>query len=422
MALEETWEEPARRLPVVARPDVLVVGAGAAGIAAATAAARAGASTWLVDAAGGIGGLATDGLIALLLTLDDGAGSQVVAGLCQELVDRLGDDAVAPARGEWNAEAADAVDRWRRWGLVWGAPESVRYSVAFDPDRFVDAGHDLLDEAGVHLRLKTWFAGLGATADHPTGAVVVESKAGRQAIVPGAIVDATGDADVMVAAGATTESVTIPPHLWFRVGGVAEPGASGGPLWFRTPGAPGRVLVPWGPDAERVDPCDPDDMTATLVRCRRAARAAFDAMRAGVPGFADAWLDDLARIVGITESRRLVGDRVLAKEDGDAAFPDAVACTGPWTRRDVTFDIPFGCLTAPGVTNVVAAGRCISTTRYVHQATKEIPAAMATGEAAGRAAAAAAAAGVDVHDVDVARLRAELEAAGAIVTKPARSP
>jgi hypothetical protein len=90
-----------------------------------------------------------------------------------------------------------------------------------------------------------------------------------------------------------------------------------------------------------------------------------------------------------------------------------VARTGHWTRRDVVFDVPLRAMTTATATNLVVAGRCISTTRYVHQATKEIPAAMATGEAAG--AAAARASDGDVRGVDVAALRADLRAAGAIV-------
>ena len=85
----DTWHEPARDIPVIGRPDVLVVGAGSAGVAAAIAAARGGADTWLIERSSSIGGLATVGLINLLLTLDDGAGHQVVAGLCQEFVDRM---------------------------------------------------------------------------------------------------------------------------------------------------------------------------------------------------------------------------------------------------------------------------------------------------------------------------------------------
>jgi hypothetical protein len=193
-----------------------------------------------------------------------------------------------------------------------------------------------------------------------------------------------------------------------------DPDALAGAFCFRTTGH-GRVLVPWGPHPERVDPCDPDDLTRATIACRAGARAEFDRLRSSVPGFDKAWLDGYAVMVGITESRRLVGDYVLRKEDADVPFDDAVAATGHWTRRDVVFDIPYRCLTAPSLTNLLVSGRCLSTTRYVHQATKEIPAAMATGEAAGVAGVQAAAGGVDVHDVDVTRVRAELQRSGAIV-------
>src|SRR5438876_8116744 len=99
--------------------------------AAATAAARP--ALLLVERYGFVGGLATFGLINLLLTLDDGCGTQVVAGLCQEIVDRLAQrgDARAPEPSEWGTTEAAAVERWRGWGLIWGAPpDVVRYSVA----------------------------------------------------------------------------------------------------------------------------------------------------------------------------------------------------------------------------------------------------------------------------------------------------
>lgn len=422
MAERATVREPARDVPVVARPDVVVVGAGAAGIAAAVAAGRRGADVWLLDAAPFVGGLATLGLVNLLLTLDDGAGTQVVAGLCQEVVDRLDarGDARFPSPGQWDDETPDVVDAWRRWGLVWGAPpEAVRYSVAFDPEALIDVAHDLLDVAGVHLRLQAWFAGVVRGDDGRIEAVLVESKAGRQAVCPAVVVDATGDGDVAVACGAEHDHVTIPPHLWLRIGGVDLDVAERTPgPWFRTTSA-GRVLVPWGPGPERVDACDPDEVTRALLEGRRAGRALFEQLRSSAPGFASAWLDDHARLLGVTESRRLVGDHVLAKEEGDVPFADAIARTGHWTKRGVVYDIPYRCLTTPAAPNLLVAGRCISTTRYVHQATKEIPAAMATGEAAGAAAARTAAVGGAaagrVRDLDVAELRADLAAGGALV-------
>ena len=350
----DVWREPTREVPIIGRPDVLVVGAGSAGVAAAVAAARGGADTWLIERSSAIGGLATVGLINLLLTLDDGAGHQVVAGLCQEFVDRLSalGRARFPPREQWGREDAELVARWRGWGLVWGAPESVRYSVAFDPDAFVDVALAALRTAGVRLRLHTWFAGVGL-ADGAIGAVLVESKKGREAIVPRVVIDTSGDGDVFVAAGAEYEQVAIPPHLWFRVGGV-----DGSPqgFAFETVDA-GRVLVPWGPHAERVDACDPDDMTRAELACREGASAAFAALKASDPAYAGAWLDDYARMLGITESRRLVGDHVLVKENADATFADTIARTGHWTKRDVVYEIPYRCLTTAAASNLLAAAR-----------------------------------------------------------------
>ncbi len=420
---DATWTEPARDLPIIARPDVLVVGAGSAGVAAALASARRGADTWLVERQGTVGGLATFGLVNLLLTLDDGEGNQVVAGICQEVVDALDGAGAAsyPDRSEWGSEDPGAVERWRRWGLIWGAPpEVVRYSVAFEPEAFVNVAYDLLEAAGVRLRLHTGCAA-SHTVDGRVEAVVVESKAGREVIIPTVVVDTTGDGDVFTYAGAPAESVSVYPYQWFRMGGVTGIDESDDPfdggIYFRTTDR-GRVLVPWGGPGsapDKIDPVDPDDLTRAELDCRRAVMAEVGRLKDEAPGFADAWLDDIARNLGITESRRLVGDYVLVKDDGDRRFDDSVARTGHWTKRGVTYDIPYRCLTSPALTNLVTAGRCISASRYVHQATKEIPASMATGEAAG--AAAVAALGVDgrVHDVDVDALRRDLAAGRAMV-------
>jgi hypothetical protein len=174
--------------------------------------------------------------------------------------------------------------------------------------------------------------------------------------------------------------------------------------------APGRRLVPWGPLAQRVDPTDPDDLTTIELLCRDEVRAEIRRLREQHPGV---WLDDIAKMIGITESRRLVGDYVLEKSDADTRFDDAIARTGHWTKREVVYDIPYRCLTTNKLRNLLVAGRCISTSRYVHQATKEIPAAMATGEAAGAAAVHANAG--DVHALDIAALRADLVNAGVML-------
>ena len=256
----------------------------------------------------------------------------------------------------------------------------MRYSVAFDPEAFCDVAIDLLREAGVRLRLHSWCAHTYAP-DGRIEAVVLESKRGREVVQPRVVVDATGDGDVMVAAGAAFESVTIPPHLWFRMGGLERrPAVDEHRLSHHRarPACSSRGDRSTGGSTRPIPTTSPRPSSSAATRC---APRLHD-IREAHP---EAWLDDVAKMIGITESRRLVGDYVLEKSDGDRRFPDAIARTGHWTQREVVFDVPYRSLTTATVRNLLVSGRCISASRYVHQATKEIPAAMATGEAAGAA-------------------------------------
>ena len=193
----------------------------------------------------------------------------------------------------------------------------------------------------MRLRLHSWCAHAYAP-DGRIDAVVLESKRGREVVQPRVVVDATGDGDVMVAAGAAVRVGHDPAAPLVPDGRARRRDTDG--VGFRTT-APGRVLVPWGPLDRRVDPTDPDDLTAAELECRDEVRAAVARIRDGHP---DAWLDDVAKMIGITESRRLVGDYVLEKSDGDRRFPDAIARTGHWTRREVVFDVPYRSLTTRG--------------------------------------------------------------------------
>jgi hypothetical protein len=413
---------PDSTAPVVARPDVLVVGGGAAGLAAATAAARNGAETMLVERFSYTGGLATGGLIILLLTLDDGAGKRAIGGLCQEMVNRMAlrDAVYYPPESEWNDPDSKLVEHCRRWGLVWGsAPHRVRYSVAFEPHEFIFAADAMLKEAAIRVLYQTW-ACEPVVEEGRITAVVVQNKAGRQAIVPGVVVDASGDGDVFASAGEPFETEKVHPWLWFLMSGVTDvEGAldSGKGLFFRTMGE-GRVLVPWGGEGrvrQKIDATDPAEVSAALAESRRMVLEEADRLRASVPGFANAHISMMADQLGITESRRLLGEYVMTREDMDRPFEDVVARTGHWTKYDCVYNIPYRSLLPRGISNLITAGRCISVDHRVHHATKEIPACMATGEAAGTAAAMAASAGSTMRDVDVRALQARLRERGAIL-------
>jgi hypothetical protein len=413
-------EEPARRTPVRHEADVLVVGGGTAGVAAAVAAARAGADVLLVERTNALGGLATGGLIILLLTLDDGRGNPVVGGLCQEISERLAARGAAyfPPPGEWGRADEAPVERDRSFGLVWGhPPHRVRYSVAFDPEAMRLELLSLLEGAGVRLLLHAQAAEPVVEAGRVT-AVTFQSKAGRFAVRASCVVDASGDGDLFAAAGCAHESESVLPWLWFTLGGVEDaPAAAARGVGFRTPGA-GRLLLPWGATekiARRIDATLPEDLSYAEVECRKRVMAEFERLRKEEPGFERAHLCRVAEQLGITESRRLLGRSRLGRDDVDRRSPDAVALTGHWTKYGALYWIPYGALLPRELDNLLVAGRCISVDHRVHHATKEIPACFATGEAAGAAAALALRAGVAPAALEVATLRQHLLAAGAIL-------
>jgi hypothetical protein len=291
--------------------------------------------------------------------------------------------------------------------------------VAYDPAYLKGVLDALVQESGARLLLHAW----GAEPIHEEGrigAVAFQSKAGRFAVRARVVVDATGDGDLFSAAGCTHESERVLPWMWFTVGGVDfERAQEAGVSCFQTI-SPGKVLFPWGSIEKigRIDPTSPEDLSHAEVECRRRVWAEFERLRREVPGFERAHLCQVADQLGITESRRLVGRRVLGRDDMDAVLHDAVAVTGHWTLYGAVYHIPYDCLLPAELSNLLVAGRCISVDHRTHHATKEIPACMATGQAAGTAAARAVAAGIDPAALDVTELRARLLDAGAIVTLP----
>jgi hypothetical protein len=413
---------PQTKIPITARPDVLVVGGGSAGIAAATAAARNGADTLLIERFSYTGGLATGGMIVLLLTMDDGAGKQAVGGLCQELVDRMESRGGVhyPPKDHWNNPDPKLVEHYTRWGLTWGGgPHRVRYSVAFEPAEFIFAADRMLAEANVRILYQTW-ACEPIIEDNRITAIVIQNKAGRRAIAPTVVIDATGDGDIFAAAGEPYELERVHPWLWFELGGVdvdrALAQARG--LWFRTVGHD-RVLIPWGGEASsprKIDATNPTEVSESLVECRHLVVEEANRLKSTHPGFEDAYISLIADQLGITESRRLLGQYILARDDLNRPFDDTIARTGHWTKYDCTYSIPYRSLLPARITNLLVAGRCISADHRAHHATKEIPPCIATGQAAGTAAALSLAGEQPVAGVDVRALQTKLRDQGAILS------
>lgn len=414
-------DEPARALPVRAECDVAVIGGGPAGIAAAIAAARNGADTILVERYGALGGLATGGLIILLLTMDDGEGRQVIAGLCQEFIDRLDarGAAVQPTAAQWGSDDPELVGQYSRWGLVWGrSPAVVRYAVAYDPEEFRFIANDMVLASGARLLFHAWGARAIMDGDR-VAAVAIESKSGREAIKAKIVIDASGDGDVFASAGVPFEAEQVYPWLWFRMAGVTDTDAAVRAARhgvFKTPPGEGRILAPWGSSGRidrQISAIDVADLTHAEIECRRMVMEEADRLRREVPGFEAAFVTDIASQLGITESRRMTGARTLTREEANVPQTDVIARTGNWTKAGMLYDIPYGCLYPREVSNLLAAGRCISVDHRVHHSTKEIPACFATGEAAGTAAAMSVRSGIAPRALDVRDLQRQLIGQGA---------
>jgi hypothetical protein len=215
--------EPGGRVPVAASSDLVVVGGGPAGTAAALAGARNGLSVTLLERYPYLGGLASGGMV---LVLDDMCNGQEIAvrGLCADLIarlERLG-LAVTPPEADRRSDAA----MWRKWSR-WGVfdftshlkPQPIVYAAAFDPDGFKRVSNDMIAESKINLRLHSWFS-RAIVEDGAIKGVICESKEGRQAILGKIVVDATGDLDVAASAGAPFIEGAYIVTTVFRLGGV----------------------------------------------------------------------------------------------------------------------------------------------------------------------------------------------------------
>jgi hypothetical protein len=197
--------EPGGQVPIVWRADLVVVGGGPAGIAAAVAGARNGLSVTLLERYAYLGGLASGGMVLVLDDMCNGAEISV-RGICSEMVERMErlGLCVVPPESERRSDAA-LWRKWSRWGVFdfhsHVKPQPICYAAAFDPDGFKRASNAMINEAKVDVRLHSWFSRAIVENGQICGAVC-ETKSGRQAIMGKVVVDATGDLDVAASAGA----------------------------------------------------------------------------------------------------------------------------------------------------------------------------------------------------------------------------
>lgn len=453
-----------QKLPVIRDVDAVVVGAGPAGLGAAIAAARNGASTLVFDAAGCIGGMATGGGVGPFMTSFDVSGEyMVVRGIFEELVDRMVEigGAISPAK----TRNGDSYASYLRIGHNNVCP--------FKSDALKIIGTRMLRESGAELMLHTQFVQVLTEGSKITG-VVAANKDGLVVIKAKMVIDCSGDADVAARAGVPFDigdrdtGNIQPASLFFRIGNVDTGKVTAnmkehwqeirpfyGPFswllkeyandWDNFPRGEIGVYEEVDPGIFRVNCSRILDIDATrtgeLTRATEIGQEQclfiFNFLKKHAPGFENAILLDTADTIGVRETRHIQGEYTLTGQEvyDCVLHPDAIACMA--TNMDTHskenpggtlhvpdkpfFDVPYGCLVAKGCDNLLVAGRAISADARAGSAIRMMPSCMAFGQAAGTAAAMAVRAGIPARQVPTDELRALLKRQGAFVGEYTRS-
>ena len=433
-----TWHEAARDIPVMHRCQVLVVGGGPSGTAAALAAARLGAEVTLLERYNHLGGLSTGGLVLWIDRMTDWQGKLVIRGVAEELLNALPADAVAgPPPADWGSRDPARAAHWQpRTAAFHGV---VTWSPTVCPERLKSLSQELLLGAGVKLVYHAW-AARPIVDDGRVGGVVFESKEGRLAVRADVVVDATGDGDLFARAGAEFEhdveqgDIHHCLNTGWLFGGVDMPRwtafRSGQPEAFAAFMAAGRdacglfdkPFVSWrddialfmGPRQSGYSAVDVEEQTAVEVRSRRLMASHLDFYRAHAPGFERAYPLLQAPQLGVRHARRLEGVDAVRRSRWPEGrpLPDEVGVTPAVSPAFPNISIPYGALVPVQLDGLLACGRHVSCDAASHGFMREIPQCWITGQAAGAAAALAVRAAVAPRAVDVPALQAALRAQG----------
>lgn len=403
MKTGDTVTEPRREIPVIAETDVLVIGGGPAGVAAAVSAGRTGASVVLVERYNHLGGLWTGGLVLPLLSthaLDkDGTFRRVIFGIGGEMGDRL------TGMGMAVHEVNPVID-----------PEAGKY--------LLDV---MIRDAGVRMLYHCWMSNV--VADNGViRAVIVESKSGRVAIRPRVVIDCTGDGDVFNLAGEDHEVMNYMIGLVHRLGNIdridkTKPGYKEMAIGNETP-IPSVNWVNMRGEEDK-NGIDLNTISELQQKYRILIWEQVEKIRA-TPGHEQVFLLDTASQIGVRMSRILHGAYTLTLEDSMTyrAFDDVIGISGAWTRVQYggrayypkdrpLWQIPYRSLLPVKTKNLLVAGRCFSFEQKLVEDTRIIGTCLVTGHAAGAAAAVAVKSNAAVQDVDVRTVQKLLRDQGA---------
>jgi hypothetical protein len=447
-----TFHEPARDIAIVHETDVLVVGSGPGGLAAALAAARTGVSVTLLERFGCFGGNLT------------------VVGV----------EGFAWYRHSQTVEANGIGREFEERAKTMGAavPESQSLSYEIDSEGFKLVADALVQEAGIHPMLHRMFVAPIMDGDTVTG-VIVESKAGREAILAKRTIDATGDADVAHRAGAPTQTTPVEhmqaASVMFHLAGVDKKAFMAGvqqdPQTYKdwatgewqieTSGKEDAMFSPFlkKPFAQAIrdgvipahlntiagtwgamhdtgeltymnlvhlagcDGTDPDSLTRFEIEGRKQAMLAIEALRRYTPGCGGARLRNFGMTIGIRDTRKIDAIYNMTAHDvrEQARFDDSVGIYPefidgygvlilPTTGRYM--HVPYRCMLPRRIKNLLVTGRAIGGDRIAHAATRNMACCAVAGQGAGIAAAQSIRSGRSLDQIDMAQLQAELQRQG----------
>ena len=370
--------QPQKLFPVTGEYDVVVAGGGIAGVAAALAAARQGASVVLLESNCLLGGLATLGLITVYEPLCDGHGNQVIFGMAEELL-RL---------SIRNGAENRYPDAW----LDGNDPErlekrkSQRFAVQFNAQFFALDMEQQLLEHGVKILYRTKVFDT-VVRDGRITEVLTDSKAGRQAIAAKAFVDATGDADL----------------CWFSGEATAAYKKNQLTAWYYyCDNTAGYHVATRRPANQTVFYNGLSDETDMVLRAHRMIYEDILRKKTENPTVVPATLPVLPQFL---MTRRLAGVTQPTLVQAEQGFADAIGRMGNWRRPAGVYDIPYSSLYGRRIGNLITAGRCVSHQEDLWDISRVIPVCALTGEAAGAAAAMAAGSGQSMDRIPLEELR-----------------
>jgi len=439
-------EEPARKLPVMAETDVLVIGGGPGGLSAALASARTGVETMLVERYGCFGGVITQSMIGTLAWYRSNACTVDAGGIGVEF--------------EQRAKAMDAS-------------LSVFLYEVVDTEIFKFIADQMVQEAGIIPLLHCTIVDVVMEGSTVKG-VITESKSGRQVILAKQVIDATGDADIAFQAGVPCRmdpkekleevsvnfgcsGVDIDEFLTYTLSNpssISDWGDASGNKEsdeFSTflkepfqkareageiPETPTRLQSYWGnfTDAGEVtslnavhmpniDATDVHDLTKAEIEGRQYVMWAVDALKKYTPGFEKARLRTMGASLGIRETRKIEGAYHLTEHDvlNQAHFDDSIGifpefldgnhiAVMPSTGR--YFHVPLGIILPQKVENLLVAGRCVAGDKVSHAATRQMMCCTVTGQGAGVAAALSVKEKAACREVSIAAVQKELKKQG----------